>query len=168
MVRGLSLFEEALFNFEAQNPNVKWYTRFRIQSSATMSPMPRKRKILHPGPFFSCVWYFISTSKFQEGSYRWMQQGTRTCDTNIRCEQNCCSPSIYNFWYFSSTISHFLSLLQSVTLLACSLNISPWMLAVILYYCTFHCTFQGTVRFKMLYIFFMCYSCEKYYKHITV
>ena len=156
MVRGLSLFEEALFNFEAQNPNVKWYTRFRIQSSATMSPMPRKRKVLNPVPFFSCVWYFISTSKkslehfFQEGSYRWMQQGTRTCDTNIRCEQNCCSPSIYNFRYVSSIIPHFLSLLQSVTLLACSLNISPWMPAVILYYCTF----QGTVRFKMLYIFF--------------
>ena len=55
MARGLSLFEEALFNFEAQNPNVKWYTRFRIQSSATMSPMPRKRKVLNPVPFFSCV-----------------------------------------------------------------------------------------------------------------
>ena len=134
MVRGLSLFEEALFNFEAQNPNVKWYTRFRTQSSATMSSMLRKRKVLNPN---------ITGAFFQEGSCRCMQQGTRTWDTNIRSEQNRCSPSIYNFRSFSSTVSHFLSLLQSVTLLACSLNISPWMPAVILYCCTF----QGTARF---------------------
>ena len=37
--------------------------------------------------------------------------------------------------------SHLLSLLQSVTLFACSLNVSPCMPAVVLYYCTF----QGTV-----------------------
>ena len=38
---------------------------------------------------------------------------------------------------FSSTISHFLSLLQSVTLLACSLDASPCMPTVVLYYCTY-------------------------------
>ena len=42
---------------------------------------------------------------------------------------------------FSSTISYVLSLLQSVTLLACSLDASPCMLAIILQYCTF----QGTL-----------------------
>ena len=38
-------------------------------------------------------------------------------------------------------ISHLLSPLQSLTLLAYSLDASPCMLAVVLYYCTF----QGTV-----------------------
>ena len=42
---------------------------------------------------------------------------------------------------FSSTISHPFSLLQLVTLLACSLNATPCMPAVVLYYCTF----QGTI-----------------------
>ena len=39
--------------------------------------------------------------------------------------------------YFSSIISHLLSLLQSVTLLARSLDASSCMPAVVLYYCTF-------------------------------
>ena len=43
-----------------------------------------------------------------------------------------------------STISHLLSLLQPVTLLACSLDARPCMPAVALYYCTF----QGTVQFS--------------------
>ena len=42
---------------------------------------------------------------------------------------------------FSSAIPHLLSFLWSVTLLTCSLDASPCMLAVVLYYCTF----QGTV-----------------------
>ena len=41
----------------------------------------------------------------------------------------------------SALPSHLLSLLQSITLLACSLDASPCMPAVVLYYCTF----QGTV-----------------------
>ena len=51
--------------------------------------------------------------------------------------------------------------LQSVILLACSLNASLCMPAVVLYYYAF----QGTVRLKMfclfLYLFFMYYVCEK-------
>ena len=42
---------------------------------------------------------------------------------------------------FSSTISHLLSLLQSVTLLACSFSASPCFPAVVLYCCAF----QGSV-----------------------
>ena len=38
---------------------------------------------------------------------------------------------------FSSTISHLLSILQSVTLLSCSIDTSPYMPVVILYYYTF-------------------------------
>ena len=47
--------------------------------------------------------------------------------------------------------------LQSVTLLTCSLVASPWMPAVVLYYCTL----QGTVRLEM-FIFlclFLCVIC---------
>ena len=55
--------------------------------------------------------------------------------------------------------------LQSVILLACSLNASPCMPAVVLYYYAF----QGTVRLKMfplccVLFFNIYYSCEKYYK----
>ena len=50
---------------------------------------------------------------------------------------------------FSSAISHLLSLLQSVTLLSCSLDASPCMLVVVLYYCMF----WDTVRLKM---FILC------------
>ena len=45
--RGFSLFEEALLAFEAQDLNAEWYTvvvqPFRLQSSATMSSMRRKK-----------------------------------------------------------------------------------------------------------------------------
>ena len=59
-----------------------------------------------------------------------------------RHEWDCSFPSISFCWSsFRSTISHLVSLLQSVTLLACSLEASSWMLAVVLYYCTF----QGSV-----------------------
>ena len=60
---------------------------------------------------------------------------------------------------YGSTVSLFL---------ACSLNASPCMPAVVLDYCTF----QGTVRLKMFYflcLFFQCIIlCEKCYKPITV
>ena len=45
MARGFSLSEEALLVFEAQDPNIEWYTKFqqpfRIQSSAIMSSVMR-------------------------------------------------------------------------------------------------------------------------------
>ena len=50
MARGFSLLEEALLVFEAQDLNVKWYTKvaepFRMQSSATVSSMMRKKELL--------------------------------------------------------------------------------------------------------------------------
>ena len=72
----------------------------------------------------------------------WFQQGTRIFAIYVRREWNCSLPSISYCWRsFGSTTSHPLSLLQSVTLLACSLDASPCMPAVVRYYCTF----QGTV-----------------------
>ncbi|XP_073665617.1 receptor activity-modifying protein 3 isoform X1 [Tursiops truncatus] len=56
----------------------------------------------------------------------------------MRHERHCSWPSVSYCWRsFSSTISHLLSLLQSVTLLACSLDASPWMPAVVPHCCTF-------------------------------
>ena len=61
-------------------------------------------------------------------------------------------------------------LLQSAALLACSLDASPCMPAVVLYYCTF----QGTVCLIKMFSLFLClfflmyYLYEKYYKPITV
>ena len=63
----------------------------------------------------------------------WFQQGTRPCASKVRSEWSCGSPSVsYYWWSFSSSIS----LRQSLTLLACSLNASPCVPAVALYYCT--------------------------------
>ena len=54
---------------------------------------------------------------------------------NGRCEWNCSLPSISYCWQsFSSTISHLLSLLYSITLLPCWLDASPCVPAVVLYY----------------------------------
>ena len=85
----------------------------------------------------------------------------QTCDVNIGCEWNCSLPSISYCWpSFSSTISHVLFLLQSLTLLTCSLNASPCMLAVVL-----HFSRSCTVRFKMfsllLCFFFNVLFCVK-------
>ena len=80
-----------------------------------------------------------------------LQQGTRNCAINVKHEWNYSLPSWQSF---SSTISHFLSLLQSVTLLACSLSASPCVPATVLYYYTF----QGAIRLKM-YSFCVCFLC---------
>ena len=84
---------------------------------------------------------------------------------NVRHEWSCSLPSISCCWWsFSSTISRLLSFLQSITLLACLLDASHYMPAVVLYYCTFQ---DNTVRLKMFYYlclcFFMCYLYGKYY-----
>ena len=50
MARGFSLFEEALLVFEVQDSNVERYMKvqqpFRMQSSATVSSMMRKKELL--------------------------------------------------------------------------------------------------------------------------
>ena len=50
VARGFSLFEEALLIFETQDPYVEWLMKvnsaFRMQSSATMSPMMTKNELL--------------------------------------------------------------------------------------------------------------------------
>ena len=61
------------------------------------------------------------------------QQGARTCAIDVRHEWHCGLPSVSYGWQpFSSAISHLLSLLQSVALLACSLHASPCVPAVVL------------------------------------
>ena len=67
------------------------------------------------------------------------------------------------FTSFSSTISQVLFLLQSVTLLACSLNASPYMPAIVLYYCTFQGAILETkhIFFIFLCLFVLCIICVK-------
>ena len=85
-------------------------------------------------------------------------------------EMRSCLPSVsYCWWAFSSTISHLLCLLQLVTLLAVFLMPVPvaTCCTVLLYYSRY-----CTIKFKMfpffVFISFMYYLCEKYYKAITV
>ena len=91
--------------------------------------------------------------------------GCKESDMTERLNHN----SISSCWQsFSSTISHLLSLLQSVALLAYWPDATLYM-PVQIWYCT-------SVLFKVLYCMiksilffvFMYYFCEKYYKPITV
>ena len=66
---------------------------------------------------------------------------SRTCTISVTCGWNCSLSSIsYWWWSFNSTIPHLLSLLQSVSLLACSHDASPCIPAIVLCYCTFQDT----------------------------
>ena len=74
-------------------------------------------------------------------------------------------PTLSYCWQsFSFTISHLLSLLQSVTLLACSLNANCRCTTVLTRW--EYCTVRLEVLF--LYLFFTYDSCEKFYKSVAV
>ena len=91
----------------------------------------------------------------------WFQQGTKTCVINIRQVWNCSLPSIsYCWWSFSSPISH---LLQSVTLLACSLD-ACWTVRL---YFSRYCTVRFKI-FSLLFVFVFMQLCETCYKSMTV
>ena len=76
---------------------------------------------------------------------------TSMCSISIRLWGNYSLPSFSCCWRsFISTSSHLLSLLWSVTLFACPLDASPYMLTVTLYYRTF----EGTVRFRVYSLIF--------------
>ena len=137
MARGFSLFEEEVLVFEAQDQNVERYMKVAaaVQNAIQCHRVTydEKKKELLPRHH----WIVFSRGQIELNPAR-----NRTCAVCARHEWNCSLPSVsYCWWSFSSTISHLLSLLQSVTLLACSLNASPCMPAIILHYCTF----QGTV-----------------------
>ena len=160
MARRFSLFEEALSIFESQDPNGTWRLQqpFRMKSVLPCHPW-RGKKIKELLNRYQRI-AIRSQNLWHQHPFEW----------------NCSFSSVSYFWWsFSSTISHLLSVLQSVTLLACSLSTSPCMPAVVLYYCTF----QGTVQYFSRYceikdvslflcLFFMYHLCLKYYKPITV
>ena len=92
------------------------------------------------------------------------QQGARTWAINVRCERHYSLPS--TCWCCWSTISHLLSLLRSVALLACSLDASPWRPVVVLYFFkVLNCKIKN--GFFVFCLFFMSYLYEKCYKPIT-
>ena len=99
---------------------------------------------------------------FQEGRTNWIQQGTRTCAINVRHEWNCSLLSFSYCWRsFSSTISHLLSFLQSVALLACSPDGSPFYAS----HCTvllkvLYCKIKNVLFIFYVY-FFLCIVCIK-------
>ena len=133
MARGFSSFEEALLGFEAQDVNVEWYPRVvaGIQNTIQCYHViyDRKKELLPRHH-----WIVFSSE-----SQTWIQQRTGTCAINIRLEQSYSLPSIsYCWWSFSSTISHLLPLLQSVSLLICSPDASPYMPAIVLYHQIFN------------------------------
>ena len=116
--------------------NVELYTKFATaiqnESSSTVLSMMREKELLYRyhGVIFSKGWVELNPARNQNLCHHFIQ------------EWNCSLPSISYCWqFFSSTISHSLSLLQLVTLLACSLDASLCMPALLLYYCTF----QGTI-----------------------
>ena len=121
----------------------------------------------------NCSKSIEQTEKYTLNSFIWTLKLRTFKGVNVHSgvEWDCSLPSLSWCWRsFSSTISHLPSLLQSAALLACSLDASPCMPAVVLYYCTF----QGTVCliknvfFIFVFVFLMYYLYEKYYKPITV
>ena len=128
----------------------------------------------HPGPLChddekkKSFYPDITGSFFKESRQSWIQQRTGTCVINVRREWNCSLPSVsYCRRSFSSAVFHLLSLRHSVTLLACSLDASLYVPAVVLY----SCTSQGTllyVKNVFFCVIFIYYLCRKYYKPVTV
>ena len=75
----------------------------------------------------------------------------QNCVINVQDECNCSVPVVSYWWQsFNSTISHLLSLLQSVAHLACSLHASPWMPAAVLYFSR-----SCTIRLNIFSLFFV-------------
>ena len=125
-----------------------------MQSSATVSSRTREKDPLakHRGIVFSRGQTELSPARNQN---LW--------------EWNCSSPSILHCWWsFGSAISHLLSLLPSVTLLACSLDASPCV--QLLYYTTviFKVLYYKIKNVFFIFVFVLHVLCEKYYKPITV
>ena len=83
----------------------------------------------------------------------------------IMSVQSCSLPSVSYCWRsFSSTISHLLSLLLAVTLLACLLSVSPCVPGAVLSKVLYH----NIKNVFFIFLFFMYCLCEKYYKPISV
>ena len=123
MARGFSLFEEALLVFQAQDPNVEPY--MKIQCYCIIYDEKKRATTQRPRD------HFFKRVDSIESSIR-----TRICAISIRGEWNCGLPSIsYCWWWFSSTISPPLSPVSNS--LARSLDTSPCIPAVVLYYCAF-------------------------------
>ena len=111
---------------------MKFATAIQNESSSTVLSMMREKELLYRyhGVIFSKGRVELNPARNQNLFHRFIQ------------EWNCSLPSISYCWqFFSSTISHPLSLLWLITLLACSLDASPCMPALLLYYWTL----QGTI-----------------------
>ena len=142
--RGCSLLEEVLLVFEAMDLNTEQYTKV---ATAVSSMTRTKRAATQASLDHFCKRLDrIESSKEPELV---LSMSGRSWIAACNC----------SWQSFSSTISHFLSLLQSVSLLACSLNTSPCMPAVVLYYCTFqgvYCKIKN-ILFIYLFIYFLMY-----------
>ena len=139
-VLGFSLFEEALLVFEAQDPNLEWYTKVAaavqnaIQCYAVSAIHDKKKRATTQTSldrFFKRVDRIESSKELEPVPSTSGVSEIAACPPSAIADDPSALPSP----------SHLLSLLQSVTLLACSLDASPCMPAVVLYYCIF----QGTV-----------------------
>ena len=86
----------------------------------------------------------------------------QNCVINVQDEGNCSVPAVSYCWQpFNCTISHLLSLLQSVAHLACSLHASPCMPAAVLYFSR-SCTVRlNIIFFTFCACFFLCIVCMK-------
>ena len=120
--------------------------------TSTLLPQPSLYiESMNPGPTVCAVCQLYSKPPtYKPSRYKlskmwkciWFQQGTKTCAISVRREWYCSLPFISYCWRsFSFTVSHLLSLLHSVTHLACSLDAIPCVPAVVLDYSTL----QGTI-----------------------
>ena len=110
-----------------------------------------------------CSSIFISSSGCPEAKGETELNPARNHNLCHQCQARVKSQLALNLLLqrtLSSTISHLLSLLQAVTLLACSLDPSPCMPAVVLYNCTLFKVLYGKIKnIYFLCLFFTYYLC---------
>ena len=127
-------------------------TNFNLQTfkEVNVPSMMRKWELLPRlllGHFFQKVDRFESSKESEPVSLMSEVNEIAACPPSAIADHCSCPPSL-----------HLFSPLQSVTLPACSLNVSPCLPAVVLYYCAF----------LFLHFIFTYYLCEKYYKPTTI
>lgn len=82
MARGVSLVEEALFAFEAQDPNTGWHT----QAAAAMQNAGQSYHVVYDEEKRATA--HTPHRFFQDGRWSWIQQGMRTRAISVSHEWN--------------------------------------------------------------------------------
>ena len=133
MARGFPLFEEALLGFEVQDLNIESSRKVAAAFQNTIQCYRVMYDEKKRATFQISLDCFLKRVDRIESSKEPEPEPLMSGENEIAA----CPPSPIAWRSFRATISHLLSLPQAVTRLAGSLDASPRVPAVVLYYCTF-------------------------------